>query len=208
MTTAFLVVVSVVSSVVFGGPPYNFDAGIVGLMSIGPLIASFIGMVISGPAVDWMARYLAKRNNGVFEAEFRLPALLVMLVCEIIGFAVWGAVQSAGGPWIGPEILYSLINLGQVRRSENTRRIARGVLTGRGWRRPSAPPPLSPTCSTATAQTAQTPLLSLALVRYPFSSSCREYSTDRALPLALARARLPLAPLCDLSRPCRRPGSP
>ncbi|EJT99823.1 MFS general substrate transporter [Dacryopinax primogenitus] len=111
--TVWLVVLSVTVSLIFGSPPYNFNSTQTGLVSISPLIGSLLAALIAGPVVDWCATGLAKRNNGVYEPEFRLLLCFPMLILEVLGYAVWGAVQAKGGPWIGPVLLYSIIDFGQ-----------------------------------------------------------------------------------------------
>ncbi|TFK46317.1 putative cycloheximide resistance protein [Heliocybe sulcata] len=113
LTTCWLVILSVVSSVIFDGPPYNFDASQTGLVSIGPLVAGLITTFMAGPLCDYSATWFAKRNNGVYEPESRLYIMAAMLIMEVVGFAGWAAMQNAGVHWIGPVIMYSLINAGQ-----------------------------------------------------------------------------------------------
>ncbi|KAL8291297.1 hypothetical protein RQP46_002275 [Phenoliferia psychrophenolica] len=114
LTTAWLVVLSVTSSVVFGSPPYNFDSIQTGLTSIGPLVASIPSTLIAGPLCDWSATYFARKNGGVFEPEFRLVLMIPMLLLEVFGFMGWSLmVENGHVPWIGPVIMYSMINVGQ-----------------------------------------------------------------------------------------------
>ena len=39
--------------------------------------------------------------------------VLPMLICEVLGYAVWGAVQAEGVHWMAPVVLYSIIDFGQ-----------------------------------------------------------------------------------------------
>ncbi|EJD39081.1 putative cycloheximide resistance protein [Auricularia subglabra TFB-10046 SS5] len=113
LTTVWLVILSTVSSFVFGGPPYFFDPTQVGLVSIGPLIATIISVIIGGPLCDWSATAFAKRNKGIYEPEARLVLMIPMLVLQVVGYAGWAAMQSHDVHWIGPVIMYSLVNAGQ-----------------------------------------------------------------------------------------------
>ncbi|TFK46315.1 putative cycloheximide resistance protein [Heliocybe sulcata] len=113
LTTCWLVILSAVSSVVFGGPPYNFNTSQVGLVSIGPLVAGIITTFIAGPLTDYSATWFAKHNKGVYEPESRMYVMVLMLILEVAGFAFWALMQSKGVHWIGPVIMYSLINAGQ-----------------------------------------------------------------------------------------------
>lgn len=114
LTTCWLVVLSVTSSVVFGAPPYNFDATQVGLVSIGPLVGSIPATIIAGPLCDWCATYFASRNNGIFEPEFRLFLIAPMIFLEVFGFVGWSLmVTHPKVHWMGPVMMYTLINVGQ-----------------------------------------------------------------------------------------------
>ncbi|KAF8578767.1 putative cycloheximide resistance protein [Ramaria rubella] len=119
LTICWLVVLSIISSVVFALPPYNFDASQTGLVSIGPLVASIVAMFISGPLCDYSAVWFAKKNNGVYEPESRLYLMFPMLVLEVAGYGFWALMQDKGVHWIGkkissgPVMMYSIINAGQ-----------------------------------------------------------------------------------------------
>jgi len=112
-TTVWLVVVSVIYSLVFGSAPYFFDATKVGLVSIGPFIGAVIGTVLAGPISDWSVKWAAKRNNGIYEPEFRLFLLVPMFILDIAGYIGWAVMQRKGLPWIGPVVMYSMISAGQ-----------------------------------------------------------------------------------------------
>lgn len=113
LTTCWLVILSAVSSVVFGGPPYNFNTSQVGLVSIGPLVAGLITTFIAGPLTDYSSTWFAKHNKGIYEPESRMYVMILMLILEVAGYAFWALMQSKNVHWIGPVIMYSIINAGQ-----------------------------------------------------------------------------------------------
>ncbi|KDQ58234.1 hypothetical protein JAAARDRAFT_193657 [Jaapia argillacea MUCL 33604] len=113
LTTCWIVILSAVSSVVFGSPPYNFTASQVGLVSIGPLVAGILTTFIAGPLTDYFATWFAKRNKGIYEPESRLYVMILMLVLQVAGFAFWALMQNKGVHWMGPVVMYSMINAGQ-----------------------------------------------------------------------------------------------
>jgi hypothetical protein len=47
-----------------------------------------VGVVTAGPFSDWVAQKLTIRNNGVREAEMRLPALIPYFFLITIGLIV------------------------------------------------------------------------------------------------------------------------
>ncbi|GAA5905387.1 hypothetical protein JCM6882_003145 [Rhodosporidiobolus microsporus] len=115
LTTCWLVVLSVCSSIIFAAPPYFFNSTQTGLVSIGPLVASIPATVVAGPLTDWVGVWLARRNGGRFEPEFRLVLMIPMLILEVFGFMGWSLMTRNGSiPWIGPVFMYSLINAGQA----------------------------------------------------------------------------------------------
>jgi hypothetical protein len=101
LTLCWLLVLAVISSVVFALPPINFTATQTGLVSIGPLVAGMISVVISGPLCDYAAIWFARRNKGVYEPESRLYLLLPMLILEVAGYGFWALMHAKGVQWIG-----------------------------------------------------------------------------------------------------------
>lgn len=64
---------SVSVSLLFSDPAfgYGFGAGSVGLIAgVGPLTGALIGNLLAGPLSDWTAKYMSKKNGGVYEPEY------------------------------------------------------------------------------------------------------------------------------------------
>ncbi|BGO98256.1 hypothetical protein RTG_00781 [Rhodotorula toruloides ATCC 204091] len=96
---------------VFGAPPYNLTVGGIGLVGgIPPLIGTLIGTFATGPLSDMSAKYLSKRNNGIYEPEFRLLPMILFLVFGGMGFYGWGLQQSSS--WIVPAIFIAILHIG------------------------------------------------------------------------------------------------
>lgn len=108
LTTSWLVVVGGVLAEIFTAPPYNFTISEVGLVAIAPLIGSIIGAFTSGPCADFAAKTLSRRNNGVYEPEFRLVIIAVTLVLGGMSFFGFGMSLQVKDPWIAPVIFYGL----------------------------------------------------------------------------------------------------
>ncbi|EGO25031.1 hypothetical protein SERLADRAFT_438636 [Serpula lacrymans var. lacrymans S7.9] len=90
-TSGWLVALSVSVSLLFSSPEYGYDfrAGPVGLISgVGPFIAAILGNAIAGPLSDWSVTWLSRRNNGVYEPEFRLFMVIPLLLATTIGWVV------------------------------------------------------------------------------------------------------------------------
>lgn len=78
---------------------YNFSTASTGLTNLAPLVGSFLGMLYGGPFVDWLSIKLAKRNRGILEAEFRLWAMVGVLLVNAAGLLAYGLASVNMEPW-------------------------------------------------------------------------------------------------------------
>jgi hypothetical protein len=70
---------------VFQLPPYSMSTGVSGLINISASIGCFIGAYCGGGLTDTFVKYRARRNNGIFEPETRLVALVIPFFLVPIG---------------------------------------------------------------------------------------------------------------------------
>jgi len=77
-------------SAVLSAPPYNWNGGKVGNANFAFVVGGFVGLVTAGPFSDWIANWSTRRNNGVREAEMRLPALIPYGIIAAIGIVIGG----------------------------------------------------------------------------------------------------------------------
>jgi MFS family permease len=110
-TLTWIVVFSVVNGVLFTAPPYNFTVGEAGLTSLSPFILCIIGEAISGPLNDWICLKLADRNKGIYEPEYRLALMVVVVPLGVAGFYGFGATVHFQTHWSGPVLTYGLANM-------------------------------------------------------------------------------------------------
>ncbi|KAF8176697.1 MFS general substrate transporter [Mycena galopus ATCC 62051] len=110
----FLVLFAVTVSIIFSLPPYSFSAASVGLTYVGPLIAAFIACVLAGPLTAFCARFLSKRNKGIFEPEFKLFPVILYAIFGTMGFVGFGMSLQRGEAWIAPVMFTSIANFGIV----------------------------------------------------------------------------------------------
>jgi hypothetical protein len=110
-TLTWIVVFSVVNASIFTAPPYNFSVSQTGLISLSPFLLTFIGELISGPMNDYVCLWLAKRNRGIYEPEFRLPTIIIPLIIGIVGFYGFGATVHFQTHWIGPVLCFGFANM-------------------------------------------------------------------------------------------------
>jgi len=110
-TLTWIVVFSVINGVIFVAPPYNFTVSQVGLISLSPFILTIIGEIISGPLNDWICLRLTKKNKGIYEPEFRLVLITVVIVLGCVGFFGFGATVHYQTHWSGPVLTFGLANM-------------------------------------------------------------------------------------------------
>ncbi|KAI0134300.1 major facilitator superfamily domain-containing protein [Xylariales sp. AK1849] len=110
-TLTWIVVFTVVNASIFTAPPYNFSVSQTGLISLSPFILSFVGEVLSGPLNDWVCLWLAKKNRGIYEPEFRLPTVIIPLIIGAAGFYGFGATIHYQTHWSGPVLCFGLANM-------------------------------------------------------------------------------------------------
>ena len=70
---------------VYQAPPYLMNIGVSGLYNVPGIIGILIGSYIGGAFTDWIAQKTARKNNGIFEPESRLLALVVPFFLVPVG---------------------------------------------------------------------------------------------------------------------------
>ncbi|TKA59492.1 hypothetical protein B0A49_12269, partial [Cryomyces minteri] len=94
------------------GPPYNWNPSQVGYANFSFVIGGLLGLATAGPFSDWVAKRATKRNNGIREAEMRLPALIPYLALTVIAIVVGGLGYERLWPWQAVLVLgYALSGL-------------------------------------------------------------------------------------------------
>ncbi|KAK7202869.1 serine/threonine kinase 16 [Myxozyma melibiosi] len=110
-TTTWIVVFSVVNASIFTAPPYNFSVSQTGLIGISPFVLVIIGELAAGPLNDYLCVYLAKKNKGIYESEFRLVLIIPVMILGACGFFGFGACVHYQTHWMGPVFTYGLANM-------------------------------------------------------------------------------------------------
>ncbi|KIW16772.1 hypothetical protein PV08_03962 [Exophiala spinifera] len=107
-----LVIITETIPLYTGAPPYNFSSSAQGLTFLSTTIGTILGALICGKPNDWLARFWAKRNKGVFEPEMRLPFMIVPQVLVTIGLVIYGVGFHNHYHWIVPLIGDAFIGSG------------------------------------------------------------------------------------------------
>ena len=111
------VMIGVVLAAIFLGPPLWFSEVQTGYMYAGPFIGAILGFLLAGVLTDWSARWLARKNNGVYEPEFRLLLVIPQMVFGCAGLYGFGAsavsVTGRSG-WFAPEFCFTIEVMGMI----------------------------------------------------------------------------------------------
>ncbi|RYN52588.1 hypothetical protein AA0118_g10027 [Alternaria tenuissima] len=107
----WLLTISVLSVNIFSAPPYSLNPAQVGLTNLPLLVVALIGSPLSGWTADALAKFMARRNHGVFEPEFRLTLMIPATIFATIGFLGFGMSVSAGYPIVWPLVFMSIHSL-------------------------------------------------------------------------------------------------
>ncbi|EEQ40334.1 Major Facilitator Superfamily protein [Clavispora lusitaniae] len=93
-------------------PPWSYSDTGVALMNVPCLIGSVIGCIYAGIFSDWFTIWMAKRNNGIQEAEFRLYFLALPAILCPIGLMLFAVGTDHQWPWFPTYFGLALIGFG------------------------------------------------------------------------------------------------
>lgn len=94
-------VLNATASIILGGAPYNFSASMVGTSYVACVIGVIFASILAGPASDWLTIKLARRNNGIMEAEHRLWPFAICLIVVPGSLILWGVGAAQQVHWFG-----------------------------------------------------------------------------------------------------------
>jgi MFS family permease len=83
----------------FYDEPWNYTDTGVAIMNVATLIGAVIGCIVSGILSDYHVLWLAKRNNGIMEPEYRLWLLFITLFISPLGLIMFGVGAANNWPW-------------------------------------------------------------------------------------------------------------
>ncbi|KAF2691585.1 MFS general substrate transporter [Lentithecium fluviatile CBS 122367] len=91
---------------------YNFNALQVGLVYISPFVGGVLGTAVAGKISDFIVRYMARKNDGVYEPEFRLVMAIPIAISTVIGLMGFGWSAEERDNWIVPTAFFGVISFG------------------------------------------------------------------------------------------------
>lgn len=108
----WLIVISETVAEIFKGHGYGYSQQTVGLFYLGPFIGGVLGSLSTGLVGDALARYMVKKNHGVYEPEFRLLMLIPSSFFICFGLFGYGWSTKNLDPWIAPVIFFGCLSYG------------------------------------------------------------------------------------------------
>ena len=113
LSVGWLIVLSESVSFVYKNQEtYNFSALGVGLVYLAPFIGGVCGTAIAGKLSDVIVQYMARRNGGVYEPEFRLVMAIPIVISTAIGLMGFGWSVEERDKWIVPTVFFGIISFG------------------------------------------------------------------------------------------------
>jgi MFS family permease len=89
------VFMGIILAAIFLGPPLYWNEQQTGYAYAGAFIGAVIGFLMAGLLADWSARFLTRRNNGVYEPEFRIILVIPQLIFGCAGLYLFGVTAAA-----------------------------------------------------------------------------------------------------------------
>ncbi|KAK0621733.1 major facilitator superfamily domain-containing protein [Bombardia bombarda] len=84
------VFIGVIMAQFFLSTPLWWDEVKTGYAYTAAFIGALIGFIIAGLLADWSAKYMTRRNNGIYEPEFRILLVIPQMVLGCAGLYGWG----------------------------------------------------------------------------------------------------------------------
>jgi MFS family permease len=112
LAVGWLIVLSESVAHIYRDTSYNFTALQVGLVYISPFVGGVLGTAVAGKVSDLVVRYLARKNDGVYEPEFRLLMALPITLATVIGLMGFGWSAEERDNWIVPTVFFGVISFG------------------------------------------------------------------------------------------------
>jgi MFS family permease len=110
------VFIGIMLAAVFLGPPLFWNEVNTGYAYTGAFIGAIAGFLIAGILADWSARFMTRKNKGIYEPEFRLVLVIPQLIFGCAGLYLFGvtAATLTHYSWVLPVFAFGLEVCGMV----------------------------------------------------------------------------------------------
>lgn len=112
LSVGWLIVLSESVASVYQHTPYNFTPLQTGLVYLSPFIGGILGTAVAGKLSDIIVRFMARRNQGIYEPEFRLVMGFPVAICTALGLMGFGWSAENKDSWIVPTTFFGIISFG------------------------------------------------------------------------------------------------
>jgi hypothetical protein len=93
-------------------PPYNLKPDTLAYIGLPGSVVGLTSSIVAGLLSDWLIKFMAHRNNGVYEPEFRLVMMIPAVLFSTIGFMTLGPLMARHAPTAQLVIAGLLFHLG------------------------------------------------------------------------------------------------
>lgn len=107
--SVWVIGISLVIAQIFSAPPYLLNTAQLGYIAFGPVVGGSIGCILCGALSDPVARWMTRRNNGIYEPEFRLPLMLLLPIVSTIGYFLFGNLITEGKSPVGAAAMWGVV---------------------------------------------------------------------------------------------------
>ncbi|KAL1301606.1 hypothetical protein AAFC00_005835 [Neodothiora populina] len=113
LSVGWLIVLSEsVSTIYESRDTYNFTSLQAGLVYISPFVGGILGTAVAGKVSDLIVRYVSRKNDGIYEPEFRLIMAIPVAISTTIGLMGYGWSAQERDAWIVPTVFFAIISFG------------------------------------------------------------------------------------------------
>jgi len=110
----WITMVGAVIAALYSGPPHWLNETHIGYLYTSPFVGSIIAFVYLGWTADWSVKYLTRRNNNIYEPEFRIVQILPGLIIGSIGIFGFGISCAKGYSTTVGGIFFGCIAFGLI----------------------------------------------------------------------------------------------
>lgn len=110
------VFIGIILAAIFLGPPLFWDEVRTGYAYTGAFIGAILGFLVAGVLSDWSAKYMTRKNNGIYEPEFRILLVIPQFIFGCAGLYGFGitANRPVDFGWFWPIFFFGLEVMGMV----------------------------------------------------------------------------------------------